>query len=48
MDAIWVKQPLSDEDVISQVLDKFHGDNKKILAGLFSDEVLRKINLLSI
>lgn len=47
-DAIWVKQPLSDEDVISQVLDKFHGDNKKILAGLFSDEVLRKINLLSI
>ncbi|MQM30984.1 MAG: hypothetical protein CRU78_10855 [Candidatus Accumulibacter phosphatis] len=44
---IWVKQPLSDDDSISQVLDRFHDDNKKILTDLFSDDVLRSINLLS-
>jgi len=45
---IWVKQPLSDDDPLSQVLDRLHDDNKKILTDLFSDDVLRSINLLSI
>ena len=43
---LWIKQPYPDAHEISIVLDKFHDDNKNILAALFSDGVLQKIKLL--
>jgi len=42
---IWVREPLSEDDDILKILGQFHTDNKRILADLFSNEVLRSINL---
>lgn len=43
---IWVREPLSEEGDILSILGQFHTDNKRILAELFSGEVLRSINLI--
>lgn len=43
---IWVTEPLCEGDAILSILSQFHNDNKRILAELFSGEVLRSINLL--
>lgn len=43
---IWNGAPYDEQHAVAVILDKFHDENKRILANLFTDEVLGKIKLL--
>ena len=43
---IWINDPCPEGHAVVEILDKFHDDNKRVLAALFTENVLRKIKLL--